>query len=228
MTTRDRAPRPIFYSERDGKPMGETEIHVLELIRVLEVLRARYADQPNVYVFGNMMFYYEEGNSRASVSPDVCVVFGVPKLPLRRVYKLWDEAPPAAVFEITSRSTRQEDLVKKRALYERIGVEEYYLYDPLAEYLNPPFQGYRLEDGQYRAIESGPDGTFISVSLSLHLRLMDGRLELFDAATGERLLSPSERAQAESERAQVEAEARRAAEARVAELEALLRERGVQ
>jgi Uma2 family endonuclease len=219
MTTRDRAPRPIFYPESDGKPMGETEIHVLELIRVLEVLRARYADQPNVYVFGNMMFYYEEGNPRASISPDVCVVFGVPKLPLRRVYKLWDEAPPAAVFEITSRSTRQEDLVKKRALYERIGVEEYYLYDPLAEYLNPPFQGYRLEDGQYRAVESGADGAFISASLSLHLRLMDGRLELFDAATGERLLSPSERAQAEGE-------ARRAAEARVAELEALLRERG--
>jgi hypothetical protein len=50
---------------------------------------------------------------------------------------------------------------------------------------------------------------------------MDGRLELFDAAAGERLLSPSERAR-------IEGEARRAAEARIAELEAPLRERGTQ
>ena len=47
------------------------------------------------------------------------------------------------VFEITSRGTRLEDLGTKRALYAMLGVREYFLYDPLGEYLQPPLQGYR-------------------------------------------------------------------------------------
>jgi Uma2 family endonuclease len=236
----ERGRRPVDYPESDGRPMAETGIHVEELIRVLQIVQEAFAHREDVYVFGNMMFYYEEGNPRAAISPDVCVVFGVPKLPLRRVFKLWEEAPPAAVFEITSRSTRREDLVKKRALYARIGVGEYYLYDPLAEYLRPALQGYRLESGEYRAIALEADGALVSDELGLRLLLMDGRLELIDPATGQRLLSPPERATAEARRATAEArraaaeaqraaaEAQRAAaaEARIAELEALLRERG--
>jgi len=200
----DRSPRPIHYPETDGKPMGETEIHVLELMRLYQILMDYLAARDDAYVFADMMFYYVEGNPREVVSPDVCVVFGVPKRPLRRVFKLWEEASPAAVFEITSRSSRRDDFVKKRAVYARIGVAEYYLYDPLAEYLRPPFQGYRLEDGEYRAIEPAADGALASEALALRLVLVNSRLELFDQTTGKRLLSREER---------------------IAELERLLRER---
>ncbi len=208
MTTTAR--RPVYYPESDGKPMGETEVHVFELIRILTTLHAWFRRLANVYVGGNMMFYYEEGNPKASLSPDVFVVFGVPIAPPRRTYKVWEEGtPPTAVFEITSRKTRREDLTKKRAIYERIGVREYILYDPLGEYLRPPLQLFRLTDGVYTLVEPEPDGTVPSDSLGLSLRLLDGRLRLFDRASGIELLSPEERADA--------------AEARVAELEARLR-----
>jgi Uma2 family endonuclease len=202
--------RRVYYPESDGKPMGETEVHVFELIRILTTLRAWFRRTADVYVGGNMMFYYEEGNPKASISPDVFVVFGVSTAPPRRTYKLWEEGvPPAAVFELTSRKTRREDLGKKRDLYRRIGVREYILYDPLGEYLRPPLQGFRLTGDIYEPIAPEPDGTLHSEALGLMLRLVDGRLRLSDRSSGVELLSPEERAEA--------------AEARVVELEARLR-----
>lgn len=41
----------------------------------------------------------------------------------RRSYKLWEEeVTPCTIFEITSQSTRLEDLATKRGLYELLGV----------------------------------------------------------------------------------------------------------
>ena len=223
----------VYYPDGDGKPMAETEIHLFEMMRLILTLVDRFADRADVYVVGNMLLYYEEGNPRASVSPDVMVVIGVPKGPPRRSYKLWEEGvAPVFVIEVTSSSTRREDQRKKRALYARLGVREYFLYDPLAEYLRPPLQGYRLDGGEYVALAADEDGALVSETLGLRLVLVDGRLRFRDAQTGADLLSPPERASveaqraaAEAERADAEAAARRAAEARIAELEALLTSR---
>jgi Uma2 family endonuclease len=199
--------------------MAESDLHRDEMVRCIQTLRDAYAGRPDVYVSGNLLLYYEEGNPRASVAPDTMVVFGAPKLPLRRVYKLWEEgAAPSVVIEVTSPSTRREDQGKKRALYARLGVAEYFLYDPLAEYLAPALQGYRLERGDYRAMTPDEDGRLASDALDMWLTLVEGRLRFFDRRTGAMLLSPGERATAE-------AEARRAAERRIAELEALLARR---
>ena len=46
---------------------------------------------PDVYVWGNMMLYYVEGDRRKHVSPDVFVVRGVPKRPERDYYLTWKE-----------------------------------------------------------------------------------------------------------------------------------------
>jgi Uma2 family endonuclease len=214
----DRSPKPVHYPESDGKPMAESDIHRDEMARLIYTLQDWLTDTVDVYVSGNMLLYYEEGNPRASVAPDVFVVKGVPKH-RRRIYKLWEEGvPPAMAFEVTSPTTRRDDVATKRALYARIGVAEYYLYDPLAEYLHPAFQGYRLEDGEYRAIEPTEDGALVSEALGLRLMLVNDRLELFDQTTGKRLLSREERIGAEQARLT-------AAEARIAEMERLLRER---
>src|SRR5215207_7984890 len=144
--------RPIVYPESDGKPMAESDIHRDEMVRLIYTLQDAVADRADVYVSGNMLLYFEEGNPRASVAPDVMVFKGVDKH-RRRIYKLWEErVPPSVVIEVTSPSTRREDRAKKWALYARLGVAEYYLYDPLDEYLHPPLQGYRLDEGEFRAI----------------------------------------------------------------------------
>jgi Uma2 family endonuclease len=182
----------IHYPESDGKPMGETDVHIDALIYLREALRDHFRDDPQMYVAGNMLLYYEEGNPAACVAPDVFVVHGVAKGE-RRTYRLWEEGQaPVVVFEITSRRSRLEDLGTKRAIYAMLGVREYFLYDPLGEYLRPPLHGYRLQEGEYQRISPGGEGGFTSQTLGLELQLVDGRLRLVNPATDERLLTPAE------------------------------------
>lgn len=198
--------KPIHYPESDGKPMAETDVHIDALIYLRETLKAYFAAEPHVYVAGNMLLYYEEGNPAACVAPDVFVVRGVTKQE-RRTYKIWEEEqPPTVVFEITSRGTRLEDLGTKRFLYAQLGVREYFLYDPLGEYLRPSLQGYRLEDEEYERIASEREFVLVSEALGLELRLENGRLRVVYPETGEPLLTPAEAYAA-----------RRVAEARVLE-----------
>ena len=200
----------IEYPESDGKPLGETDAHRREILAIIAMLEQFFVEHADVYISGNLMLYYEHGNPSAVVSPDVFVVKGVPK-ELRRTYKLWEEKqPPAVVFEITSRSTRLEDKGNKRALYAMLGVHEYFIFDPLAEYLKPPLQGFRLLGEEYIAIDQAEDGSLISLELGLSLLHEDTFLRLIDIATDQPLLRHSElaqaRAQAEDEVARLRAE----------------------
>ena len=232
------------YPEGDGKPMAETDIHRDVMIALILMLKTFFAQRPDVYVSGNLLVYYERNNPRASVAPDVFVTLGVPKTPARRVYFTWQEGrPPTSVVEVTSRSTRRKDLVVKRDIYARMGVAEYFLFDPLAEYLRPPLQGFRLRDGAYEPIApSEVDGSLVSEQLGLLLAIVNGQLRLVDAASRQLVLTPSERAEvaelaaaqrilAERQRADTlqqaldwERERIAALEARLAELERLQRE----
>jgi Uma2 family endonuclease len=218
MDTITTAQKQIHYPESDGKPMGETDLHIDALIYLREALKDYFRDEPQVYVAGNMFLYYEEGNPAACLAPDVFVVQGVIKQE-RRTYKLWEEGqPPAVVFEITSRGTRLEDLGTKRVVYAMLGVQEYFLYDPLGEYLQPPLQGYQLQQGEYQRMPPGGAGVLASQVLGVELRVEEGRLRGVIPATGERLLTPAEALAAR----RAEANARRAAEARAAQAEAEL------
>src|SRR5262245_49441202 len=98
----------IQYPTSDGKPMAETDIHRDVMVETIEILRGFFADQTNVYVSGNLLVYYVERQPRKHRSPDVFVVWGVPKHD-RLNYKIWEEGQaPQLVIEITSKSTRKE------------------------------------------------------------------------------------------------------------------------
>src|SRR5262249_25262943 len=162
--------REIVYPTRDGKPMAETELHRDDMVDTIQTLQDFFADRPRVYVSGNLLLYYEEGNRRKHVSPDVLVALGVPREPLRDYYLVWQEGKaPDFVVEITSKSTKREDQDKKFALYRDVlKVPEYFLFDPRAEYLKPSLQGYRLAAGEYAPIEPIA-GRLPSQVLGLHL-----------------------------------------------------------
>src|SRR5262249_19349312 len=134
---RQRRPREIEYPSGDGKPMAETQIHLKDMIDTILVLEDHFAGQPNVFVGGNLLLYYEEGNRRKHVAPDVFVALDVPKEPLRENYLVWKEGKaPDFVVEITSKSTRKEDQEKKLVVYRDIlRVTEYFLFDPTEDYL---------------------------------------------------------------------------------------------
>ena len=213
----------LYYPESDGKPMGETEIHIREIMYVFQALDDHLRHVPDVYVGADLLLYYEEGNPKMFVVPDVFVTLGVPRGE-RRIYKLWQEGrPPSIVVEITSDSTRNEDVVKKKALYERLGVEEYVLHDPLGDYLNPPLQAFRLVMGRYQAVPLESGDSFQSRTLGITFRMEGRGVRLLDTATGELILSHDEvreASRAMQEKLSAETQARRAAEEELAQLRA--------
>lgn len=209
--------------------MAETGIHVLQIIYLYLSLRWWFRAEPQTYIGANMFLFYREGRPKKRLAPDVYVASGVSKLE-RRSYKIWKEKqPPQVVFEVTSPKTREVDLGRKRLIYAEIGVAEYYLFDPFAQYLKPPFRAYRLEGGEYvpREIEPFalfPDNGFHgwrvnSEKLNLELRAMPTNrsdvpyiLRFFDQNTGGMIIDPD---QAMEEGAKF-ANLARAAEARAA------------
>ncbi len=224
----------LLYPCSDGQPMAETDLHAASMVYVASALRWWFEKhrQADVYVGSNNFLYYERGNPGAVVAPDVYVVIGA-SAHLRDTYLLWNEPKgPDFVLEVTSKSTRGTDEQRKREVYASLGVSEYFLYDPRAEYLAPPLQGFRLHEGEYRPL---PAVTVLSnrgvavTSGVLGLELRDERearrVRLRDPSTGESLLSHRESELAREEEATArreEAAARREAEARVRELERAL------
>jgi len=185
--------------------MAETDSHRDLMYALIEALRGWYAEDENVYVSGNLLLFYEEGNRRRHISPDVFVVKGVHKH-LRPNYLLWEEGRgPNVTIELTSSSTRKEDTVKKLALYQDVlKVPEYFLFDPFGDYLKPRFQGHRLVAGKYRPIRI-THGQATSRELGLIFHATGDVLRLIDPKTGSYL-----RTHAEASR--IAEDARRAAE----------------
>lgn len=208
----------IQYPESDGKPMAETELHQDWMIRLRDIVRLRYHGQ-RVYVAGNLLVYYQQGDPRRSVAPDLFVVLDCDP-GRRRTFKIWEEGKtPDMVIEVTSESTRREDEVTKPQVYARMGVPEYFLYDPTSDYLNPPLQGFRLGRGKYKRIQPDTSGALACERLGLLLRLEESQLQLYDGSTGRPLPTAVEAAEAGRMAAET---ARAAAEQRAAELEAEL------
>src|SRR6476661_328319 len=89
------------YPTSDGRPMAETDLHRNLMVYLIEVLNLRYDADSMTYVSGNMLVFYEQGNRRKHVAPDVFVVKGVQKHE-RLNYLLWEERKsPNVVFELT-------------------------------------------------------------------------------------------------------------------------------
>ena len=210
MTRSAPAAVPIHYPSSDGKPMAENDAQRDAIMYGIGALTRHFKHRPDVYVSGDLLIYYEEGNPRVSIAPDVFVVFGVEDR--RRLnYKLWEEGPaPAFVLEVASPSTWRDDVGRKRTVYARLGVREYWQYDPYGDHLPARLQGERLTPSGYvrQPVVTAVDGTLTlrSETLGLELRATPGREMRFrDPATDHELRSHGE-----------EADARRAAETRAA------------
>ncbi len=211
----------IDYPESDGRPMGETDTHRRWIVRIDELLKQRLSGQ-RVYIGSDLLVYYQCGQPRRFVVPDNFVVLDCEPGP-RRTFKTWEEKrTPDVVFEVTSRSTKRDDWVFKPKIYEQFGVSEYFIYDPLADYLHPSIQGFRLKNDVMVPMES-VNGELVCQTLGIRLRLVGQVLEMLDVATGERLLTEAEAnrklAEQQRELAQQERAARELAESKNRQLE---------
>ena len=211
----------VYYPASDGRPMGESGWHFLSTNAFYSVIKEHLA-HTDAYVAGNMFLYYEQGNPQANRAPDCMVILGVGNHE-RRSFKTWVEgAVPSVIFEFSSDETFDEDLHAKKDLYARLGVTEYFLFDPLGECLDPRLQGFHLQGGQYVELVPDADGSLISQVLGLRL-IGDGYLlRAIDLQTNRPLLTLEEQSaesarakeQAEQERQRAEQEHRRAEQER--------------
>jgi Uma2 family endonuclease len=202
-----RITRPIDYPTSDGKPMAETDHHRHAMNDVIDRLTRHYAERPNIYVTGNLMLFYVEGDRRRHVSPDAMVVRGVPKRE-RDYYLLWEEGMgPQFIVEVTSRTTRTVDVGRKLTLYQDVlRVPEYFLFDLFGDYLQPRLQGYRLRNGGYQRLpQRGTDGRLYSQQLQLELVPGEQTLRMWEPRTQTWLLTTAEHAALQTERANHEA-----------------------
>ncbi len=181
----------IEYPESGGKPLGETDRHRQLIFDLIHALTTFFLKVKDVYVSGDLMMYYEEGNPHKVISPDVFVVNGVAKGE-RRIYQTWIEGKmPEVIIEVSSRKTKREDFTTKMELYARLGVKEYYIFNPEYPKRRPAFNAYRLNGNRYvDVLITG--GRVKSEVLGLELVDTGKTLRLFNPQTQEFLLTAAE------------------------------------
>ncbi len=211
-TTSNLKQSEIFYPSSDGEPVAETYIHLYALLTTLEVLR-QYLKGRQATVLANQFLYYAQGFPKLRIAPDVMVIFDV-EPGGRDNYKIWEEGKvPSVIFEMTSKSTQNQDKEYKKTLYEQLEVQEYWLFDPKGEWIQEKLRGYRLRGESYELITDSR-----SEPLNLRLAIEDELIGFYREDTGEKLLIPDELAA----KLQEETQARQEAENRANEAEELL------
>lgn len=217
----------IHYPESDGKPMADNTKQFRWILVIEQNLDWLYAQDPQVFVAGDLFWYPVEGRSNIVTAPDVLVVFGRPKGD-RGSYKQWEEenVAPQVVFEILSPSNSKTEMDKKLLFYDRYGVMEYYIYDPDRDQLEGWLKG---ESG---SLESIPEmHAWVSPRLGIRFDQSEEELKIycpdgtpFHSYNEINILLREERQRVETEKQRAEFEKQRAEfeKQRADDMEALL------
>jgi Uma2 family endonuclease len=196
----------IVYPESDGKPIADNTKQFRWIVTIENNLEVLFANEPQVFVAGDLLWYPVEGKPAICTAPDALVVFGRPKGD-RGSYQQWREGgiAPQVVFEVLSPGNRPVELIRKHQFYERYGVEEYYLYDPDSGDL----AGWLRRDGDLAEIETM--GGWVSPRLGIRFEVRGGELELYfpdgrPFTTYLELMREAEQARQQAEQARQQAE----------------------
>ncbi|MCL1471563.1 Uma2 family endonuclease [Argonema antarcticum] len=201
----------IIYPDSDGQPMSDNTEQFRWIVVIKENLEILFANDTNVFVAGDLLWYPIEENNKIRQAPDVMVAFGRPK-GKRGSYKQWLEnnIPPQVVFEILSPGNTVKEMSRKLLFYQRHGVEEYYIYEPEEVELT----GLIRSENRLEEIEEM--NGWVSPRLGIRFELISDTLEIF-RPDGQRFLTSveldglreQERQRAEDAIAQLETEKQR-------------------
>jgi Uma2 family endonuclease len=202
-----------FYPVHEEDHVPETPLHLRQWHYLVGAIQA---ELPHLWVTGDTCLYWERGNTRRYVAPDLAVIDCPPPQEPTNVYLRWRDPELLFVGEVGSRSTLRKDTGPKVSPFEKkLRVPEYLYCDPPKGDL----RFWRIIEGRYHSIPPDAAGRVWSAQLGLSFGYDEtGFLRVYDRS-GRMLLTHEE------ERARGEMEARRAAaEARRAETEHHLRE----
>jgi len=209
----------IIYPDNDGNPMSENTEHFELIFWIEKNLELIFADCPQVFVAGDLLWYPIEGNNTIRQAPDVMVAFDRPK-GYRGSYQQWLEGdiPPQVVFEILSPGNRLMEMTRKFAFYQHYGVEEYYVYSPREAEIN----GWQGGKGILAEI---PDlQSWVSPRLEVRFEIAENKLQLYrpDGRPFVSFLELDSQRQVAEERARTAEERARTAEEQARNAEELL------
>jgi Uma2 family endonuclease len=164
----------IIYPDCDGNPMADNTKQFRWIVTIKENLELIYAENPDVFVAGDLLWYPVEGNNTIRQAPDIMVALGRPKGD-RGSYQQWKEAgiAPQVVFEILSPGNRLAEMQRKLSFYDRYGVNEYYIYDPD----RIDFAGWIRVDGKLESIEEPQN--WVSSLLTIRFNLEPDTLTIY-------------------------------------------------
>lgn len=182
-------PDGVYYPAEEERtvPLSDRAITLIFYFRF--ALRQAFRAFPDVYVGADQFIYWEPGNTDKKIAPDGYVIRGVPSEPLRDVIRVWEEAVPSLVIEVSSKGSRSEDRGEKFYKYQDVlGCPEYLIYDDdTGELLF-----YRRIDGKYRAQAPGSDGRYSSHELGVQFaRDPETLVRVFDL-DGRPIIAPEE------------------------------------
>ncbi len=208
----------VFYPEADETPLPDAIYQLDHFLELIIALKSFFRPRDDVVTAGNIFIYYWEGEPQIWISPDCFVLLGgnIDSIWSNNTYLLWEVGKaPDFVLEIGSPSTWRNDLGEKRDLYARLGVVEYWMFDPSGgDHYGFALRGERLVDGEYSELEMREDAdggvSGHSAVLNLELRWREGRLRFYDPV-GARWLENMEETGAARESAEVRAESERVA-----------------
>jgi len=227
----------IVYPESDGEPMAETQVHLEAMVLLRQALEDFYGDRRDVFISTDQFWFWNEGHPEDRLAPDLLVALGVPEKTKaeRGSFRAWEEnnVVPSIIFEMASKGTWRNDVKTKYEKYAELGVREYFIFDPLGEFLAKRLTGYRLQGSEYIPIV--PDDFDVYSSLFGFKLTPEGEMiRLIDSATGRLIPTRRERIEQLGEEALdlrevAEAEKQRAeqAEAKLAKLQALLAQHNI-
>jgi Uma2 family endonuclease len=229
----------IIYPDSDGQPMADNTKQFRWIVLLKENLECLFADNPQVFVAGDLFWYPVEGKPDVRVAPDVMVAFGRAKGD-RGSYLQWQEnnVAPQVVFEILSPGNTMKEMIKKQQFYDRYGVEEYYIYDPDRH----DFTGFQRMEENLTLIEGINNWTSPRLGIkfefnqeTLQVYYPDGSpflttIELKQRAETEKQRAETEKQRAETEKQRAETEKQRAdsAELELAKLKQFMHEQGIE
>ena len=203
----------IRYPDSDGEPMADNTVQFDWIVSLKLNLEDVFAGRADVFVAGDLLWYPVEGDPKTRIAPDALVAFGRPKGP-RGSYQQWREGgvAPQVVFEVLSPGNTYLEMTRKQGLYDRFGVEEYYVIDPD----HGEATGWlRSEDKLQPVAEI--DG-WVSPRLGIRFRVDAEGVRLFrpDGTPFRSYAELAERAEAEAQRAEAERQRAEAAAAQAA------------
>lgn len=172
MTTGKTTSRLEGYPGEDDEPMAATGFHGRQINTLYLQLTGYFEINKLVLVGADSFIYYCEGDITKRVAPDIHIVGGVEKNPIRRSFYTWAEGTvPTTVIQFLTDETEHKDQHEMVTLYlNEIGVQEYFVHQPEME--KPPvFRGWRRSStGIITEVSQHEQGGLFSEALNLWFR----------------------------------------------------------